>query len=145
MAFDLDMADYPDNAAFWAASAPDYLTIFQPEETSLRLLPALFPDSAHVDQYGGKAFPYCESVVLLHAGIVDEPLKRAQMAQVIVQPERLGNLASTIVATGISMSPVKSQHEAISRIQESKRQTIEDGDRDAVRLWLLPGRQLGMR
>ena len=44
MAFDLDMADYPDNATFWAASAPDYLTIFQPEETRLlarRALPGL--------------------------------------------------------------------------------------------------------
>ena len=72
MAFDLDMAGYPDNATFWEASAPDYLTIFQPEET--RLLAALFPDSAHVDQYLGKAFPYYESMVLLHAGIIDEPL-----------------------------------------------------------------------
>ena len=53
MAFDLDMADYPDNTAFWAASAPDYLTNFQPEE--MRLLTTLFPDSAHVDQYVGKA------------------------------------------------------------------------------------------
>ena len=91
--FRFGYGDYPDNAAFWAASAPHYLTIFQPEET--RLLAALFPDSAHVDQYLGKAFPYYEPMVLLHAGIIDEPLKRAQMAQVILQPSRLGSLAST--------------------------------------------------
>ena len=130
MAFDLDIADYPDDAAFWAAAAPHYLTIFQPDEQ--RLLTSLFPDSAHVDQYGEKAFPYCEAVLVLYAGVVQDTLKLAQIAQTIARPATLARLAGAIVSAGVSLAPVTSRNEAVSRIKEIKRQIIEDGGRASL-------------